>query len=663
MNAAIVGVRKRMMVGMLRGGASMLLMICLAVSLILSIQEADWVSDSRALTYTIIGGLIFGAMLAAARWKGWWAGLYSAVLSFLFTFLVVGGILPSLGRLFSQPFLAEAEAMRLRIFTFSLRAGGWMETLRAGGTVEDSGLFLFLFSFLAWNVIVWLIWWVLRRGQPLPGLIPATVLMAVNVHLSGQAGINLVYFLFLALLLTARGIFTAQQRGWVKFGVDYSEELGGDWAFSAAASAFLIGIIALLFSFVGTPDGWRVLNELVERSRRGMADRAEQLFGGVNPPSQRPDSGEGAAVSTPNLQEIGFPIPQGSETIFRVWISDPAPIPEMARGGIPPPAERKHYWRSQVFERYTGRGWEPAVETGAPVSPVEGDLPGRYALEQRFTLLARHGGMLFAANQPVQTSDKVWLHAVGLDASPLVSGPADEYTVISQATDVTIQEMDQAGVDYPSDIAQAYLQLPESLPDRVRTLAREVAGSGTPYEKAVRIQDYLRLNFTYDLGVRPPPAGRDVVDYFLFDGQKGFCSHFASAMAVMLRSVGVPARVPAGYAMGSYDPNLNQYIVPASASHAWVEVYFPGYGWVEFEPTPAYGVFTYHPGNAAGSGQTAANLTAKPASNPASPYLWLLLPLGLAGLLWGAFFWSRSRRFHQRQARRVGRVALPAHAA
>ncbi len=85
--------------------------------------------------------------------------------------------------------------------------------------------------------------------------------------------------------------------------------------------------------------------------------------------------------------------------------------------------------------------------------------------------------------------------------------------------------------------------------------------------------------------------GRDVVDFFLFDMKKGYCDHFASAMAVMARSVKVPARVAVGYASGTLDGLLGEYVVRDEDAHAWVEVYFPGYGWVEFEPTPNQGRF------------------------------------------------------------------------
>jgi hypothetical protein len=209
--------------------------------------------------------------------------------------------------------------------------------------------------------------------------------------------------------------------------------------------------------------------------------------------------------------------------------------------------------------------------------------------------------------------------------------------------------MEQAGSDYPQGIRQAYLQLPASLPGRVKQLAQEVAGSGSAYQKAKRTQDYLRANFKYNLATQPAPANRDVVDYFLFDSQTGFCSHFATAMAVMLRADGVPARVAVGYAMGIYDPRKSMYRVPQSASHAWVEVYFPSYGWVEFEPTPAYSTFTYATGGVGNLEGSAGPVPTKPEKAGGSGLLWLLLPVVLLAGLWGAYIYGRIDRARRKE--------------
>jgi hypothetical protein len=174
----------------------------------------------------------------------------------------------------------------------------------------------------------------------------------------------------------------------------------------------------------------------------------------------------------------------------------------------------------------------------------------------------------------------------------LLQGDVSNYEVTSWAADFTVAQMRNAGTDYPAEVTTAYLQLPNALPQRVRELAKRIVGDAvTPYDMAGRIQDYLRITYAYKLDVPPPPPGRDAVDYFLFEAPGGFCTYYASAMVVMLRADGVPARVATGFAMGEYDYTHNAYRVPLAASHAWVEVYFPHLGWVEFEPTASLSTF------------------------------------------------------------------------
>lgn len=164
-----------------------------------------------------------------------------------------------------------------------------------------------------------------------------------------------------------------------------------------------------------------------------------------------------------------------------------------------------------------------------------------------------------------------------------------------------------AGTDYPGWILDRYLQLPDDVPSRVTGLAEELAGDAeTPYEKAIAVRDYLRtLDYTVD--IETPPRGVDAVDHFLFELQEGYCSYFASAMTIMLRACGVPARFVTGYATeqmvdedadegtGGHQSNqrqAEQRTFVARNSHAWCEVFFPDYGWIPFEPTPGYTIIT-----------------------------------------------------------------------
>jgi hypothetical protein len=146
----------------------------------------------------------------------------------------------------------------------------------------------------------------------------------------------------------------------------------------------------------------------------------------------------------------------------------------------------------------------------------------------------------------------------------------------------------QAGTEYP-DWIDRYLALPDGLPGRVDRKANEVAGDAqTPYDQAVAIERYLRT-FPNDFTVPSTPPGRDSVDYFLFDAQRGYFDYHASAMAVMLRTLGVPARVATGYVVdpSQKDGDTSNYNLTEKNAFAWPEVYFPGAGWVEFNPTPS----------------------------------------------------------------------------
>ena len=165
--------------------------------------------------------------------------------------------------------------------------------------------------------------------------------------------------------------------------------------------------------------------------------------------------------------------------------------------------------------------------------------------------------------------------------------PGEAYTMTSAVSLATEEELRGAHQEYPPIIFDYYLQLPEGLSPRIGDLAREITeGAATPYDQAVLIQDYLREELRFSLKIDAPPFNVDGVTHFLFDSKEGYGDYFASAMALMIRTMGVPARVSAGYWPGTYDNEEMAFIVRDSDSHVWTQVYFPEYGWIDFEPTP-----------------------------------------------------------------------------
>ena len=151
---------------------------------------------------------------------------------------------------------------------------------------------------------------------------------------------------------------------------------------------------------------------------------------------------------------------------------------------------------------------------------------------------------------------------------------------------VSPSKLRKAPVLYPGGVREVYLQLPP-LDPRIRALAETIAGgANNEFDKVSAIQRYLTSHYAYTLNLTGPPAS-DPLANFLFDRRSGNCEYFASAMAVMLRSIGIPARYATGFLQGEYNDVGGDYIVRESDAHAWVEVYFPGYDWITFDPTPA----------------------------------------------------------------------------
>ena len=166
----------------------------------------------------------------------------------------------------------------------------------------------------------------------------------------------------------------------------------------------------------------------------------------------------------------------------------------------------------------------------------------------------------------------------------------ESYSMLSLVSVADHEDLAEASSEYGGFITDHYLQLPGSLPQRVRDLAVEITrDAATPYDRALAIQSYLRgSDFVYSQKIKAPPQTADGVDHFLFETKTGYSDYFASSMTVMLRAVEVPARLAAGYAPGEYQQSSGLYFVRDTDSHAWVQVYFPDYGWIDFEPTPAW---------------------------------------------------------------------------
>ena len=163
----------------------------------------------------------------------------------------------------------------------------------------------------------------------------------------------------------------------------------------------------------------------------------------------------------------------------------------------------------------------------------------------------------------------------------------DPYQLTASVSSAEPDELRTAGEEYAPWLWSRYTQLPPDMPPRVAELALQVtAGAETPYDKALAVEQYLKSTYAYNLAIDPPPFGADGVDYFLFENREGYSEYFGSAMTVLMRSLGIPSRMTTGYTTGNLTDGSHIYVVTDRHSHGWTEVFFPGYGWIPFEPTP-----------------------------------------------------------------------------
>ncbi len=223
---------------------------------------------------------------------------------------------------------------------------------------------------------------------------------------------------------------------------------------------------------------------------------------------------------------------------------------------------------------------EPIASDAIFLVPRARSLSGRFLNETEHALSSQRRGYLF-------------IDSTGSVFNPFHNVTKVRYEGTSLLPGVPPAQLRAASTDYPQLVLDTYLQLPP-LDPRVQKLAQDVTrGSKNEYDKAANIERYLKTRYAYTLDLSGFPD-TDPLSYFLFVKRAGHCEYFAAAMTVMLRSLGIPARYVGGFLPGEYNDVGGDYIVRESDAHTWVEVFFPGYGWITFDPTP--------PGNETPSG-------------------------------------------------------------
>ncbi|HLH71909.1 MAG TPA: transglutaminaseTgpA domain-containing protein, partial [Chloroflexota bacterium] len=463
----------------------------------------------------------------------------------------------------------------------------WFSVVIAGGQATNNLLFLLLLALVAWYIGYFGGWSVFRaRSAWWPVTASATALTLILATFP-DLYLYMLVELVAAMLLIGRLNLESRQMNWQLHGLRQANGL----TFRAfrASLALALALVILTWLAPAALAARAFSQQLGQISRPWEQAQTDfnRLFGGLQSQQDQASlSGFGRTMSFHGSFHLAdTPVLQ---------IQSPRP----------------EYWRAAVFDTYTGHGWQSSDPIDQQYIPAGASMLGlpdqqRFEIAQQITVLQPRGNYLVGAAQPFQFDRAVSAQAypdapggqVDLIAAfatqSLVSG--SHYTVVSDVSTASESQLRTSNQAYPAEVRQRYLPLPP-VPERVHQLAIQLTeNQPDTYDKAVAVESYLR-SMPYSLDVPPPPPGQDGVDYFLFNLKTGYCDYFASAMAVMLRSVGIPARVVSGYATGTQQGD-GSYIVKDSDSHSWTEVYFPPYGWVSFEPSGGWPTFQRGSGN------------------------------------------------------------------
>ena len=558
---------------MREGWFALLILFLLLFTITLSLEAAKWASGLNILFSVFLMAFMVGVFFAKSRLSG----LLMHPLALAIGTCWIGFM--SLSLVKEDPWEDQLVEVVTRLLV-------WSRELSGGQTSSDTLPFVVLMAVLVWLISYSATWYFFREHNIWGVLLPSSMTILVNTYYaSSELTFLLLIYLILAFLLVIRINLIEQEERWRQSHIFYHADMQFDFFREGAVFAVLVvGLAWLLPATVTNADLNPYMTWATEPWGRAQQEW-NRVFSALNY--------RGSAVNG---------------TWFSTSMNFHGPLNRSERLVMNVKSDEGRYWRAVVLDEYTSAGWaisqkrvSDQLEAHAPLNGKNQIPLGRTVTTQEYTIFDPAGILLLAAGQPLEVDLPAQIlyggpaaYSEGLPSADAVSQlyaqqsiyQGQSYTALSAIPTVDVPSLRQAGTLYPQWIKDHYTILPDSLPDRVRQLAADVASDAqTPYDTAHTIEQYLR-QIPYNEKISGPNPGEDGVDYFLFREQQGYCDYYASAMAVMLRSLGIPTRLAQGYSQGQLLES-GEYEVRQTNAHTWVEVYFPGYGWIEFEPTAA----------------------------------------------------------------------------
>lgn len=556
---------------------TLIITIALIVIPALALQASNWLLEMRVMLPVAVSSVLFGFLLARSRYNE----LLALFLSIGYGLVIV---------LFLASGVTEGG-----MYSVVTRAATWGIDALTGGINTDELVFTLLVGTLFWFLGYNAAWHVFRLDRVWRVILPPGLILVTNtLFYNDPDALNpyLAIYMFLALLLIARSNLDAREWEWYTNGIRIPPSLRRQFLRVGAVLALLSMLVAW-----SIPSGnlQEQLDSFQEFLRSEPLTQLNEFWNRLFAPIETEGPTSADYYGGESL-ELSGAIRLGDQEVFFVNA----------------PEGKRYYWRSRVFDTYERGRWTPGADIrlttpSAPLTILTALDQARELVTQTFTIALRSSRLIYTAPQPagVNLATRSDLLYTAPEGSPnramnisvirplKVLARGEQYTAESLLSTATADQLRNAGTAYPDWIMQhpQYLRAsPNVISDRTMALAAQIvndAGATNPYDKAKAIETWLRQNITYKENIPQPPSGIDPVEWFLFDLKEGYCNYYATSMIVMLRSQGIPARMGAGFAQGTWDADQQAYVVRERDAHTWVEAYFPGYGWIEFEPTSA----------------------------------------------------------------------------
>ncbi|MGE5462250.1 MAG: transglutaminase-like domain-containing protein [Syntrophothermus sp.] len=446
--------------------------------------------------------------------------------------------------------------------------------------VEDPLFFVVIMTLAFWFISSWAGFALVRDQNYLAAVLPCAIgFMTIQAYDRNRLWI-LAVFAFMALLLLGRLHYLQNKEAWHKRRILLSPDTGVELTSSMVVAAGLLILVS--WTLPSSISSWQSATRTWDKLTKPWRTFTQNMENAVSALESPSGSKRGEFYGSELPLGSGWPL--SDSVMFTVKAPD---IPSDQR----PP---RYYWRGRSYDYFVNGQWYSTGTVRSEYSPEElnpvslqsttGQTPAHFMFHTGDASLS----LLYSPTDPVRVDHpgvtcKQGTDIVAWHAFPwLKSG--ETYAVDVFLKNPNLQQLRDAGTNYPDWVSQKYLELPKSFSPKITQLAKDLtADAPTPYDKASAITQYLRDNIEYAATVPNPPRNADRLEWFLFNFKKGFCVYYASSEVAMLRSLGIPARMAVGFAQG--DKDGNDYTVRRLHAHAWPEVYFPDIGWVEFEPT------------------------------------------------------------------------------